>query len=139
MPTADGKALPRHPVDHEAIWGPLAILGLLVARFFPFDLVSLGACPWRALTGIPCPTCGATRCMMELTRLDLGAALAMNPLMALAGLGAAVYALHALGVWLLGWQRWRPSVSSPRAQRALRIGTVAALLLNWGYLILLGR
>ncbi len=139
MPTAGGKVLPAQRVDHEAIWGPLAILALLVARFFPFDLVSLGACPWRALTGIPCPTCGATRCIMELTRLDLGAALAMNPLAALVGLGAAVYAVHALGVWLLGWQRWRPSVSSSRVQRALRIGTVAALLLNWAYLILVGR
>jgi hypothetical protein len=139
MPAANGKALAPQRVDHEAIWGPLAILALLAARFFPFDLVSLGFCPWRALTGIPCPTCGGTRCMMELTRLDLPAALAMNPLVALAGLGAAAYAVHALGVWLLGWRRWRPSVSSPRAQRALRIGAVTALLLNWAYLILVGR
>ncbi len=139
MLTAGSKALRPQRVNHEAIWGPLAILALLVARFFPFHLVSLGVCPWRALTGIPCPTCGGTRCMMELTRLDLAAALAMNPLVTLAGLGAAAYAVHALGVWLLGWRRWRPSVSSPRAQRALRIGTVAALLLNWAYLIVAGR
>jgi len=139
MPTAGSKALHRHPVDHEAIWGPLAILGLLVARFFPFDLISMGACPWRALSGIPCPTCGGTRCMIELTHLEFGAALAMNPLVTLAGLAAAAYAVHALGVWLLGWRRWRPNVSSPRAQRVLRIGTVAALLLNWIYLILVGR
>jgi len=139
MSTVHSRALPRHPVNHEAIWGPLTVLGLLLARYFPFDLISLGACPWRALTGIPCPTCGGTRCMVELTHLNLGAALAMNPLVALAGVAAAAYAVHALGVWLLGWQRWRPSISSPGAQRLLRLGTVAALLLNWAYLVLIGR
>jgi hypothetical protein len=126
-------------VHHEAIWGPLAILGLLAARFFPFDLISLGACPWRALSGVPCPTCGGTRALMELTRLDVAGALQMNPLVALAGLAAAVYAVHALGVLLLGRRRWRPDISSPQVLPMVRVGVVAALLLNWAYLMVAGR
>jgi hypothetical protein len=123
-------------VDHEAIWAPLAVLGFLIARFFPFELLNLGPCPWRFMTGVPCPTCGGTRAVMALSRLEVPAALELNPLVAAAGVAAAVYVVHALGVWLLGWRRWRPSVSSPRALMALRVGAVAALLLNWAYLVL---
>ena len=87
----------------------------------------------------PCVTCGGTRAMMSLARMDVLEALLMNPLVALAGIAAAVYAVHAAGVWLLGWKRWRPTVTSGRARLALRAGVIAALLLNWAYLIAVGR
>ena len=126
-------------VDHELIWAPLLMLGFLAAHFLPLDRLPLGACPLRTLTGIPCPTCGGTRAAAALARPDLRAALAMNPLVALAGMGGAAYVMHALGVWLLGWRRWRPSVSSPARARNIRIAVVVAILLNWTYLIVVGR
>ena len=126
-------------MNHEAIWAPMALLGFFVARYFPFELVSFGACPWRALTGVPCPTCVGTRAAMSLARMDVVGALLMNPLVALAGLAAALYVAHAAGVWLRGWKPWRPAVHSPTAQTALRVGVIAALLTNWIYLIAAGR
>ena len=44
-------------------------------------------CPLRALTGIACPGCGATRAAAALLQGDLRAALALNPFFVLA-LGA---------------------------------------------------
>ena len=51
-------------------------------------------CPFLAVTGVPCPSCGATRAALHLLSGDLPSALAMNAgatLFALAvGLGALV-------------------------------------------------
>jgi hypothetical protein len=52
---------------------------LLAARFIPWDRVPL-TCAFLRLTGYPCPTCGITRSVMALARLDLNQAAAMNPL-----------------------------------------------------------
>ncbi|MEA3409417.1 MAG: DUF2752 domain-containing protein, partial [Candidatus Eisenbacteria bacterium] len=40
-------------------------------------------CPFRAVTGLPCPTCGLTRVAHSLMRGDVGRALAINPFDAL--------------------------------------------------------
>lgn len=44
----------------------------------------LPPCPLRALTGIPCPGCGAGRCVTALLEGDLGGALDANALVPLA-------------------------------------------------------
>jgi hypothetical protein len=126
-------------VDHEAIWGPIGALALLAARFLPLDRLPLTPCPFHALTGLPCFCCGGTRSFMAFARLDLPEAIAMNPLAAALAAITAVYAVHALGVWLLGWRRWRPTLRSEGARRRVRVAVVAGLLLNWGYLIAVGR
>lgn len=47
-------------------------------------------CPFLLLTGWYCPGCGALRAVHALTHLDLGTALARNPLLVLALAGLAV-------------------------------------------------
>lgn len=126
-------------VDHEAIWAPIGSLALVAARLVPFDLIPVPPCLLRAVTGIPCPSCGGTRAFVALAHLDPLAALRMNPLVAAVGILAAVYVAHALGVWWLGWRRWRPRVDRPESRRLIRIAVVALLLLNWAYLIAVGR
>lgn len=126
-------------VDHEAIWGPIGALALLAARFLPLDRLLLTPCPFHALTGLPCFSCGGTRSFMAFARLDLPHAIAMNPAAALLAAITAVYVVHALGVWVLGWHRWRPTLRSERSRRAVRVAAVAGLLLNWSYLIAVGR
>ncbi len=126
-------------VDHEAIWAPIGAVILFAARFFPFDRFPLGACPFRALTGIPCLSCGGTRSLRAFTHLDLGEAFAMNPLVAALGWIAAAYLAHAVGVWVFGLPRWRPSIPSARWRNGLRLAAVSALVLNWTYLLAAGR
>lgn len=56
-------------------------------------LPSAPLCPFKALTGLPCPGCGMTHAFLALGRLDLAGAWAANPLAfplaALTGLYAA--------------------------------------------------
>ncbi len=123
------------PFPHEAVWGGLLLLGALAARYAPHDLFP--ACAFKQLTGQPCLSCGGTRAVRALASLDVGLAFTMNPLVALFGLLAAVYVVYAALV-LLGLKRpWRPEQSL--LVQLLRYGLLPALLLNWAYLLWVGR
>jgi hypothetical protein len=117
-----------------ALWG-LAALSLLAAGAFAAAFPSaLPPCPFRALTGLPCATCGSTRAALALLRLDLGAALRWNPLAAI-GLPLFVAAgLTAGALWLLG-----RDVPEPRLPLALRVASLAAIAANWVYLLAVRR
>jgi hypothetical protein len=52
---------------------------ILAARFIPFDRLPI-VCAFLLLTGYPCPSCGMTRSVMALARLDFHRAMEMNPL-----------------------------------------------------------
>ena len=83
---------------------------------------------------MPCPTCGGTRALLALARLDLGAAAAWNPLVTLGvaiffggGFVALARALRGQGV---------PDGAPPRWA-----GGAAALALaaNWAFVVFAGR
>jgi hypothetical protein len=62
----------------------LALLaGSLLLPLLAFDWVtsprSLVLCPFRAVTGIPCPSCGLTRALAHLERGHLAQALKFHP------------------------------------------------------------
>lgn len=93
-------------------------LGMLVVARLSTGLPGLvPACLFHRFTGLHCPGCGGTRCMLRLSHGDLPGAVAMNPLVILylAGLigwlglgsylefrGRAVPALPGWTGWLLG-------------------------------------
>jgi hypothetical protein len=92
-------------------------------------------CPFHVITGIPCPSCGATRGGLALLRGHVLSALAFNPLAVLAecsfllgGLAAPLYLalggkLPVLPKPLPGW---------------LRGAAVAVIFVNWVWLIARG-
>jgi hypothetical protein len=95
----------------------------------------LPACAFKRITGLPCPSCGATRSALALARFDFADAFVHYPLAALAwslliggGLVAGVAALAGYGV--------------PELPRRLplwaRVGIVLVVLANWLYLIATG-
>jgi hypothetical protein len=94
-----------------------------------------GACLFRRLTGLPCPTCGMTRSVVLSLHGHLAAALRVNP----AGVFwvAAVAAIAAALLWL-GW-RQRTVVASRRVRtlalaQGVSVGVVLAL--HWIHVLL---
>ena len=65
------------PILLGLLWLSLIALHLLVSKITGND-VSL--CWVRNLTGFSCPTCGTTRVVLNLFRLDLSSAFLSNPL-----------------------------------------------------------
>lgn len=101
------------------------------------DRLPILVCLFRAATGIPCMTCGATRAMAELVAGDIAGALAMNPL---ATLGAFVLVPWGVGDLALMTRGQALSLEvAPGGARVLRYLAVAALAANWAYLVASGR
>ncbi|MDR1631038.1 MAG: DUF2752 domain-containing protein [Oscillospiraceae bacterium] len=58
----------------------LLLIALIFLVFYVFDIF----CLFRAVTGIPCPSCGMTRAWFAVARLDFRAAFRYHPLFLLA-------------------------------------------------------
>jgi hypothetical protein len=126
-------------LDHEALWltvGGASLCLLAVALATPG--IQLPLCVFKILTGIPCPTCGLTRAVIALSRGDVGRALWMNPLAAVAGIAALAYLAYAAAVLVLRLPRLRPVVT-PLDARVLRVTAVTLFALNWAWLVFTGR
>lgn len=110
----------------------VALVSFVVARFVPV-LAFHSECPFRALTGLPCASCGMTHAFVALARGDAAGAWSASPFGALLAGGAWLYALLDLGRVALAipWPRL-----SDRAWRALAVGAVGAAALNWAWMLL---
>ena len=122
----------------EAAWillaGAYALAGLAVARFVPAAVRALPGCPFLALTGLPCPTCGVSRAALALARGDLPEAFARHPCATLAAvliLAAVPWAaVHVCAPRAIPLPRLDPR-HAVHAARAFAV----ALLANWAYLL----
>lgn len=97
--------------------------GLLVLAWLPMPHT---ICPFRMLTGLPCPFCGGTHAGIDLGRGHPVAALRASPL-AVCG-AAAVIALPMLRKTSLA-ERWRQLPAKTRNTTAIT-GIVAALAVS---------
>jgi len=92
------------------------------------------ACVLRQTTGVACPTCGGVRAVRALGDGRWGDALREHPLVVAALAAAALWFAYALAATLA--PRWRRSLEvTPGEARALRYGSLAALLAVWIYQI----
>lgn len=114
-----------------AMGGVTALAGLGAGRWLPLTTVPV-LCPFRALTGFPCPTCGASRALAVLADGRFGEAFVLQPLITTTLLAAVL----VLPVSLLpaGW------VAAPTRFLAVRPvvftrALVIALVSNWVYLL----
>ena len=111
-------------------------LGLYSAALVWFHAPGL-QCRFRQVTGLPCPTCGATRAAECFLHLDFTAAVAFNPLVSAAAAAAVVFSLYVFAVRLSGLPRIAVSLSrQDRTWMAVVLGS--ALLANWAYLLVSG-
>lgn len=135
QPAAEARPVFRKPGTR----GALVLAGVLGAFLLGPWLLSfaiLPPCLLKSVTGVPCPGCGSTRAVTALLSLDVSAALAWNPLVALAalagGLGLVVLAVRSLfGVPFPPFPN-----DLPRWMKLLLALLVAA---NWAYLLAVGR
>jgi hypothetical protein len=128
-------------VDHELIWGSLAVLAVLCSVFVPvLDLLEAAhyRCPFRAVTGVPCPTCGTTRAFIAMGSLEVGRAFRTNPLAAVFWVGLLAYGPFALTCSLLGTRRPRLTEVSERARWLLVAAGGSILAANWIYVLCYG-
>ena len=114
------------------LWGVVTVSTVVLRPFWLAVAPLMPACPFRAITGVPCPTCGSTHAAVALMHGRLGAALAANPLATLAGIAFLAGGLIA-PLWAA--MRWPvPDVPAP-LPGWLRAALVAVLLASWTYLI----
>ena len=112
------------------LWGAVAAALVALSPLAPRLAAALPACLFKRLTGLPCPTCGATRAALALARFDFAAAFAVSPLAA-AGWSLLVAGGLAAGVASLA----RVELREPNLPRPVRWFLLAAFLANWAYLI----
>jgi hypothetical protein len=127
QPVAEGGAR----FGHAEVFAAIALLSFLVARFVPVLAFPL-ACPLRALAGVPCATCGMTHAFVHLAHGEVARALAASPLGALLAAGAWLYVLLDLARVAAGAPLPSPG---PRALRAAAALGLAAVVVNWGWLL----
>ena len=101
--------------------------------------LSLGM-PWpgcwvRRLTGLPCPTCGATHCALSLAHGDLAGAWWHNPLIFICYGGTLLINLYAAAVLLFRLPRLRLANLPSQIKRTLGALAIVALTANWIYLL----
>lgn len=121
--------------DHELIWLFVSLTTAALAFFWLHSGLPWPKCPWHALTGFACPTCGGTRCALHFANGELLRALHFNPMVFFGFCGLIVFDLYAFIVLVFRLPRFRIDHVSSRAARWTRVIIVSGVLLNWAYLI----
>lgn len=136
--TAGGTRSSGSVVARHAVWPAVALAVYVLAHALVLALPALHdhaptLCLFRAVTGVPCPTCGSTRATLALASGQLSLAFRYNPLISAAWLLLPAALLGAVAFRA----RWH-SVSPAMRRWAVR-GAVVALvvggLANWIYVL----
>ena len=132
----DGRVAPRAPEAKRTSGGmrrALVVLPLTSAVFAvsaawsPSDLPGFVLCPFRAVTGLPCPGCGMTRAFCSIGHGDIAAAFSYNALGPLVFAAALLVWAHALAVVLklagprAALERLRPTERAAQVMLALTL------------------
>jgi hypothetical protein len=131
LPTklAPSRRGPR--VGLAEVYAGFALASFLVARFLPVLHLHY-QCPFRTVTGLPCPTCGMTHAFVLLAHGDVLGALAWSPLGAAFAAAAWMLGAADLARVAAGWPL--PVVPAPLVRKASLAG-LAAVLVNWAWLV----
>jgi len=126
------------PAARIGITDVIVTLGALFAALYvalvSFEAIPPLVCPWRALLGLECPMCGATRALLALGRGEVTAALAWNPLAILLAVAAAAAVANEIAGAVF---RRRLSLELGRREGlALLVAFLAAVAANWAYVLL---
>ncbi len=91
-------------------------------------------CPFHALTGVPCPTCGSVRMVENLLGGHVAEAFTWNPLVFVGLLAVALWSVISALRKVLDLPSWRLVVDD-RERLVFRLTAVVLIAVNWVYLI----
>lgn len=120
-----------------AIFLAIGFVAAVAVGVLHLDRLPFTVCAFKAVTGLPCMTCGTTRTLGLLVAGDVQGAFRMSPLAAAAGVLLSAWGLADL--WLLRRGAALRVETGPGLARAVRLILVAAVGANWAYLIAFGR
>jgi hypothetical protein len=122
-------------LDYELVWLTVSLVSLGLAAAWLTIGLPWPRCMFHEITGLPCITCGMTRCGIQFFHGHFLAALKWNPLVFAVLCGVLAYDLYAFTTLATRTPRLR--VVFGHAQKKWARGIViGALLLNWGYLLI---
>jgi hypothetical protein len=119
---------------HAEVFALIAASSFAVARWVPVLTLPL-VCPFRAITGVPCLSCGMTHAFVHLAHGRVAASIQANPLGAALAAASWAFLLLDAARWLRGLPLPELTLSE-RARRFTLASLGAAAALDWAYLIL---
>jgi Protein of unknown function (DUF2752) len=121
--------------DHELIWLAVSASSIAGGAVWLAFALPWPRCAFLAVTGLPCVTCGATRCTIAFLRGDFLSALRWNPLAFVAFCALIAFDLYAAIVVVGRTPRLRIVDWTIAQKNAGRIVVISLLALNWIYLL----
>ena len=112
------------------------ILAGLAYGLFRLHAIPEIPCPFKEMTGYPCPTCGSTRLVLSLFHVNLIDAFLWNPGVFLLGVTAIFWFVYGISGQLT--EKKLRIILTKREGVLLRIVLLLLFVLNWVYLILAG-
>jgi len=129
------RSLAPTELDHELIWLSVSVASLGLAAGW----LTLGwpwpRCLFHDLTGLPCITCGATRSAIQLFHGHFIAAWRWNPAVFVALCALSIFSAYAFVALVWRAPRVRIEFQTTAERKYARILVIAALALNWVYLL----
>jgi hypothetical protein len=129
------RRLTASEIDHELIWLSVSLVSLGLAAVWLTTGLPWPRCAFHQMTGLPCVTCGMTRCGMQFFHGHFLAALRWNPLVFVFLCGVTAFDLYAFTTLAMRTPRLRICFGTQRAKTFVRVAVISALVLNWIYLL----
>jgi len=123
-------------IDHELIWLSVSLASLGLAAAWLTIGLPWPRCIFHEITSLPCVTCGMTRCGIQFFHAHFLAALKWNPLVFMALCSVTAFDLYAFATLAMRGPRLRICFYNQTAKTFVRGAVIAALVLNWIYLLM---
>jgi len=123
-------------IDHELIWLSVSLASLGLAAAWLTIGLPWPRCIFHEITTLPCVTCGMTRCGIQFFHAHFLAALKWNPLVFMALCSVTAFDLYAFATLATRGPRLRICFYNQAAKTFVRGAVIAALVLNWIYLLM---
>jgi hypothetical protein len=123
-------------IDHELIWLSVSLASLGLAAAWLAIGLPWPRCIFHEITSLPCVTCGMTRCGIQFFHAHFLAALKWNPLVFMALCSVTAFDLYAFATLATRGPRLRICFYNQPAKTFVRGTVIAALVLNWIYLLM---